>query len=118
VRVHELVVDGRQQARHDDLAGEITRLREHVVELRPVHRDQHRVRVRRRLARRARACVLAGIAGELLQLVRIARVAEHDVMTRPRPDRAELGAHQSRAEDPELHRVTVPRPTCPRCASR
>jgi hypothetical protein len=65
----------RQRAGDDDLSGQVARLAQRLVELIPMDGEQDGVGILRRLARRAG----------------------------PREDRAELRAHQSRAQDADFH---------------
>jgi hypothetical protein len=58
-----------------------------------VHREQDRVRVLCRLARRTRA--RPGLAGELLELLPIPGIAEDDLVSGAREERSELAAHQA-----------------------
>src|SRR2546426_7817569 len=104
VRVH------RERAAHDDLARQIAGLLQDVVDARPMHGEQYRVRFLRRLVRRARPRFPFRIARELLELLLAVRVAEHHFMPRSRPDRAELAAHEPRTENADAHGLK-PRPS-------
>src|SRR6266446_10690787 len=104
VRVH------RERAAHYDLARQIAGLLQDVVDARPMHGEQYRVRILRRLARCARPRFPFRIARELLELLLAVRVAEHHFMPRSRPDRAELAAHEPRTETADAHGLK-PRPS-------
>src|SRR2546426_3155941 len=100
----------RERAAHDDLARQIARLLQDVIDARPMHGEQYRVRFLRRLARCARPRFPFRIARELLELLLAVRVAEHHFMPRSRPDRAELAAHEPRTENADAHGLK-PRPS-------
>jgi hypothetical protein len=97
----------RQRAAHDDLAGEVARLLQHVVQSRPVHGQEERIRILRGFGRRAGARVLAGRSREPLQLLLAPRVAENHFMPGAREQRAEFAAHQSRTQNADAHRYSV-----------
>jgi len=95
VRVH------RQRTRDDDRAGQAPRLREHVVDARPVDGEEDGVRPLRGLGRRAGpgACR----AREARELALGAGIAEDHVVPGACEQRAELAAHQSRSENSDAH---------------
>jgi hypothetical protein len=67
--------------------------------------DENRVGPGHRLSGCAR--VRTGIVGQTVQLLPAARVAEHNVVSRPRHDRVELTAHQRGAKNPNAHLGSV-----------
>src|SRR2546427_13280590 len=98
--IRDLTVTGVQTcalpiSADDDLARHVAGLFQHVVDAGPVHREQECIRFARGFSRRASLGVPLRLACELLELLLAARVAEYDFMSGARPDRSELGAHQS-----------------------
>src|SRR5580700_9668326 len=93
----------RQRAAEDDLAGEVAGPLQDIVHSRPMHGEEDRIRGLCRLARRAGLRIAVGGAGELVQLLLAAGIAEDDFMPRPREERAELAAHQSGTENAYTH---------------
>src|SRR6266568_1581462 len=102
---HEVGIVGihRERAGDDDLARHVACLFQDVVDAGPVHREQECVRFARGFSWRASLGVPLRLACELLELLLAARVAEYHFMSGARPDRSELGAHQSRAENADAH---------------
>src|SRR4029079_18034031 len=82
---------------------QFARLFQHVLDSRPVHGEQHRVRFPRGLARRAGPRLARGVPCERLELPLAAGVAEHHLMARARQDRSELAAHQPGTENADAH---------------
>ena len=80
----------RQRAVDDDIAGDIARLSQHIGEPRPVHGQYERLRMPRRLGRRAGLCIGAGVARKPLELRLATRVAENHLVTGAGEERAEL----------------------------
>jgi ribosomal protein S18 acetylase RimI-like enzyme len=97
----------RERARHDDLLREFARLLEYVIDARPMHREQKKLRLLRCFERRARARVRTGIPCKLIEILANMRVAEHDFMSRMREDRPELSAHEARPKDANAHFVPL-----------
>ncbi len=69
-----------------------------------MHGEQDRVGVGGSLSGRAGECAWSGFAGQPLEFLLVARVAEHDVVSGPRQDRPELAPHQAGAQYADAHR--------------
>jgi hypothetical protein len=66
-----------RSAGYDHLARQVAGLSRHVLDSRPMHGEQHRVRLLRGLSRRSCLDLALGAAGELLELPLAAGVAEY-----------------------------------------
>jgi len=97
-----VVVVHRQGAGHDHPARQISRLIEHLVNARPMHGEQHRIRLCG-LARFAVARLVPGVARQRLELLLASRVAEGHLVSGSREDRAKLAAHQPRTQNADPH---------------
>src|SRR5438105_3982723 len=83
----------RKRAADDDFVRQIARLFQDVVDPRPMHGQQKRVRILRGLSGCARARLFPGLARESVQLLLAARITEYDVVPGTREDRAEFATH-------------------------
>src|SRR5262245_18845459 len=101
VRVHG------ERARDDDLTPQRARLLERVVDTRPVHREEQRFAMLRRLAWRAGSRVLAGVVRQRLELRSVAGVAERHLVPSAGEDRPELSAHEPRTQNADSHAVPL-----------
>jgi len=85
----------RERTAYDDFARQVARLIQYVVNSGPVHGQQKDIHSLRGLARCAGPRVATGVAGEPVQLLFAAGVAESDFVAGTREKRAEFAAHQS-----------------------
>src|SRR5438105_9548603 len=76
---------------------------QHVLDARPVHGEQDRIRFLRGLARCAGARLALGVPCEHRELLLAAGVAEYHLMSGSREDRSELAAHQPRTQNANSH---------------
>src|SRR2546421_11009587 len=83
----------RKRAADDDFARQVARLFQDVVDSRPMHGQQKRVRILRGLSGCSRSRRFPGLARESVQLLLAARIAEYDVVPGTREDRAEFATH-------------------------
>src|SRR5262249_43944114 len=98
-----------KRAREEGLSGQAPGESQDLVDAGPVHGEEQGVGIGR-LGRRAEARFGTGLTGEPSELALAPRVAEDDLVTGAREDRAELTAHESRSQDSNSHAAASPRP--------
>src|SRR5262249_46221578 len=101
-----VVIIHREGAGDDHLARQIACLIQHVLDSRPVHGEQHRIRFLRGLSRCAGPRLALGLPGEPLELLLAVGVAEYHLMPDSRKDGSELAAHQPGTQNANSHDST------------
>jgi hypothetical protein len=98
----------RERAAYDDLARQIARPIQNVLDSGPVHGQQKGVRFLRGLTGCPRPRVPTSVPHELLQLLLAASVTENHLMPRTCEERPEFATHQPRTKNANSH-VALPR---------
>ena len=98
-----VVIIHRERTGYNHLARQIACLTQHIVDSRPVHGEQYRVRFLRGLSRCAGPRLALGLPCEPLELLFAAGVAEYHLMSGSREKRPEFAAHQPGTQNANSH---------------